>query len=88
MVSTLLCPLFAWSAWTKPASVLAGHKGEGAALASVHLVGMGSASHRGWLRPRLPSEQRPDQRSQLPCPDPQWLAEPTPTKRTEAIAAS
>jgi hypothetical protein len=42
--------MFAWSAWAQPATVVVGTTGEGAALASVLSVGMGSASHsRGAL---------------------------------------
>jgi hypothetical protein len=37
-VRTLLWPLFAWSALAHPATVVAGTKVEGAALASVLLV--------------------------------------------------
>ena len=33
------------SAWAQPATVVAGTTDEGPALASVRLVGMGSASH-------------------------------------------
>jgi hypothetical protein len=44
-VRALLWPLFPRSAWDQPATVLTGTTGEGAALASVHLVGVGSASH-------------------------------------------
>jgi hypothetical protein len=36
---------------------------------------------------RRPSNQRPEQRPNLSCPPPQWLAEPTPTERKEVIAA-
>jgi hypothetical protein len=46
-VKALLWPLFAWSAWAQTATVVAGKRGEGAALASVRLVGMGSARHCG-----------------------------------------
>ena len=41
----------------------------------------------GWLSPRRPSEQRPEQGSQLTCPPPTWLADPTPKKRKEASTA-
>jgi hypothetical protein len=44
-VRALLCPLFARSAWAQPAILMAGTKFEGAALASVRFVGVGSASH-------------------------------------------
>jgi hypothetical protein len=45
-VRTLLWPLFAWSAWAQPDTVVAGTAIKGADLASVRLFGMGSASHR------------------------------------------
>jgi hypothetical protein len=41
----MLWPLLAWSAWSHPVTVIMGTTGEGAALASFLLVGMGSASH-------------------------------------------
>jgi hypothetical protein len=44
-VRALLWPLLARSAWAKPAKVMAGTTGESTAVASVHLVDMGSASH-------------------------------------------
>jgi hypothetical protein len=40
-----LWPLLAWSPCAQPATVLAGTLGEGAVLASFHLVGMDLASH-------------------------------------------
>jgi hypothetical protein len=43
-VMALLYPLFAFSAWAQPASVVAGTKCEGASVASVRLIGVGSAS--------------------------------------------
>ena len=39
-VRALLSPLFAWSAWAQLAIVVAGTTGEGAALASVRLLGV------------------------------------------------
>jgi hypothetical protein len=44
-VRTLLWPLFARSAWAQPATVMEGTTNEGADLDSVHLVGVGAASH-------------------------------------------
>jgi hypothetical protein len=41
---------------------------------------------RGWLNQRRPMEQRPERHPHQTCPTPQWLAEPTPTKRSEARA--
>jgi hypothetical protein len=46
-VRALLWPLFPQSACAQPATLLAGTTGEGAALASVRLVGVGSDSHCG-----------------------------------------
>jgi hypothetical protein len=46
-VRALICPLFARSALAQPDTVVAGTTGEGAALATVRLVGVGSASHCG-----------------------------------------
>jgi hypothetical protein len=46
-VWTLIWPLFGRSAWAQPATVVAGNTGEGVSLASVRLVGVGSASHCG-----------------------------------------
>ena len=43
--------------------------------------------HSGLLSPRKPCEQRPEQRPQLASPPLQWLAEPTPTERSEARSA-
>jgi hypothetical protein len=43
-VRALLLPAFAQSAWAQPATAVAGTTGEGAALASVRSVGVGSAS--------------------------------------------
>jgi hypothetical protein len=43
----LLWPLFAWWARAQPATVVVGTTGEGASLASVPSVGLGSASHCG-----------------------------------------
>jgi hypothetical protein len=39
---------------------------------------------RSSLCPRRPSEQRPERRPHQSCPPPPWLAEPMPTKRTDA----
>jgi hypothetical protein len=47
MLRALLWPLFAFTARAQPATVVAYTKVEGAALASVLLVGVGSASHCG-----------------------------------------
>ena len=44
--------------------------------------------HIGWLSPRRSSDQRPDKRPQLSCSPRKWLAETTPTNRTEARGAS
>jgi hypothetical protein len=44
--------------------------------------------HSGWLSPCRPSQQRPEQSPHLSCLPPQWLAVPTPTKGTEARAAT
>jgi hypothetical protein len=44
-VRALFWPLFARSAWTQPATVVAGTTGEGYPLASGRLVGVESASH-------------------------------------------
>jgi hypothetical protein len=44
-VRALIRPLFACSAWAQPATVVVGTPGEGSDLASVRLVGVGSASH-------------------------------------------
>jgi hypothetical protein len=41
----LLWPLFARSEWAQAATVVAGTKNEGAVLASIRSVGVGSASH-------------------------------------------
>jgi hypothetical protein len=41
----------------------------------------------GWDQADRPSEQKPDQRPYLSCPPTQWLAETTPTDKTEARAA-
>jgi hypothetical protein len=46
-VRALLFPLFVWSALAQPATVVVGTTGEGAALATVCLVGVGSDSHCG-----------------------------------------
>jgi hypothetical protein len=46
-VRGLFLPLFAWSAWAQPATVVAGTSGEGASLATVRSIGVGSASHCG-----------------------------------------
>jgi hypothetical protein len=43
-VRALLRPLFARSAWSQPATMVAGTTGEGADLASVPSVGVGSTS--------------------------------------------
>jgi hypothetical protein len=43
----LLWPLFAWSAKAQSATVVVDRTGEGAALASVTLVGVGSDSECG-----------------------------------------
>jgi hypothetical protein len=47
MVRTLLWSLFARSAWAQPATVVAGTTVQGAALASVRLVGNGLDSRCG-----------------------------------------
>jgi hypothetical protein len=44
-VRALLSHLFAWLAKVQPAVVVEGTKVEGASLASVRVVGVGSASH-------------------------------------------
>jgi hypothetical protein len=44
--------------------------------------------HSDWLSPRRTNVQRPEQRPHLSGPTIQWLAGPTPTKRTEAKTAS
>jgi hypothetical protein len=46
-VKALLWPLVAWSAWAQSATVVEGTTEEGADLASVRLVGVGSDSHCG-----------------------------------------
>jgi hypothetical protein len=46
-VRALLLPLFAWSAWAELATVVADTTGQGAALACVRMLGMGSTSHYG-----------------------------------------
>ena len=46
-VRALLGHVFHWSAWALPATVVAGMAGEGAALASVRLVVLGSNCHSG-----------------------------------------
>jgi hypothetical protein len=46
-VRALLWPLFSRIAWAKPVTVVAGTTVEGAALASVPLVGVGPASDCG-----------------------------------------
>jgi hypothetical protein len=46
-VRALLWPLFARTAWSQTATVVADTTVEGAALASVRLVGVGSANHCG-----------------------------------------
>jgi hypothetical protein len=46
-VRALRWPLYDWSAWAQPATEEAGTTGEGAALATVGLLGEGSASHCG-----------------------------------------
>ena len=46
-VWTLIWPLFAWSAWAQPATVVAGKTGGGYALATIRSVCLGSASHSG-----------------------------------------
>jgi hypothetical protein len=71
-----------------PASTVAGwahvdqaNKGQSSAL------NFRARKHRGWLSPRRRMEQRPQRHPHLTSPPPQWLAEPTPTELTEAIAA-
>jgi hypothetical protein len=44
-VRALPCDLSAWSSWAQQATVLSTRTGEGAALASVRLVGVCPASH-------------------------------------------
>jgi hypothetical protein len=46
-VRDLLWPLFAWSAWAQPPTVVAGTTGEGSALVCVRLVCLGYARHWG-----------------------------------------
>ena len=41
---SLLCLLFAWSAWAKPHTVVAGTTFVGAGLAAVRLYGVGSVN--------------------------------------------
>jgi hypothetical protein len=48
-------PLYARSAWSQPTTVVAGTTSEGATLASVRSVGVGSASHCGGGYDRLGS---------------------------------
>jgi hypothetical protein len=43
--------------------------------------------HTGWLSPRRAMEQRPEMRTHLTCPPPQWLVDPTPIELTDARAA-
>jgi hypothetical protein len=43
--------------------------------------------HRCWLSPRRTTELRPHERPHNSCPPPQWLCEPTPTKRSASKAA-
>jgi hypothetical protein len=48
-VKALLWPLFAWSAWGQPATVVAGTTFDGGALTSICLVVLCTASHCvGW----------------------------------------
>ena len=44
---TLLWPLFSWSEWAQPATLVADKTGEGAAMASDRLDGVGTSSHCG-----------------------------------------
>jgi hypothetical protein len=44
---SLMWPLFSWSAWAQPDTVVVGNTGEGSALSSVRLAGVGSDSQRG-----------------------------------------
>jgi hypothetical protein len=46
-VSALIRPLFDRSAWAHTATVVAGMRGKGAVLASVSMVGLGSAMNCG-----------------------------------------
>ena len=46
-VKALIRPVIAWSAWAQPTTVVAVTTGEGAAVASVHSVGVGSGKHYG-----------------------------------------
>jgi hypothetical protein len=46
-VRAMFWPVFFRSEWDQPATVVEGTKGEGATLASVRSVGVGSASHCG-----------------------------------------
>jgi hypothetical protein len=46
-VRALLWPMFDRSAWAQPVTLVAGTKGDGAALTSVRLVGVGPASQCG-----------------------------------------
>jgi hypothetical protein len=43
-VRTLFLPFFAWSAWVHTATVVGGKNDEGAALASVQLVGVAQSA--------------------------------------------
>jgi hypothetical protein len=52
-VRAMLWPLLSQSAWAQPATRVAGTTVEGAALASVLLVGVGSASHKVGGQDRL-----------------------------------
>jgi hypothetical protein len=44
-VREFLWSLFSWLVWAQAATVVADTTGEGAALASVRFLGLGSASH-------------------------------------------
>ena len=43
--------------------------------------------HNGWLCQRRSKEKSPEQRPHLSFSPPQWLTEPSPTRRTEARVA-
>ena len=45
----LVCPLLDRLSWVLAATVVAGTRGDGASLASVRWVGLGSASHGGYV---------------------------------------
>jgi hypothetical protein len=97
------CPLPQWlvdptpneltEARAAPSPVVPANRVAGCAHADRRRRGQNSAltsrarHHSGLPSQRRPSEQRLEHRTHLTSPPPQWLAEPTPTKRTEARAA-